>query len=91
VTWILWRQSHIFLEVKAPIIYSYWPNSIAPCIKPIATESEYSQSKYSFFEVVHSLYSSNISIRGLLFISMEGLEKGFEEHSPKLSMKSHKR
>jgi len=50
---------------------------MTPHIKPIAVESECSQSRYFFFEVVYSLYSSDVGIRGLLSILMGGLEEGF--------------
>jgi len=64
---------------------------VAPHIKFIATEPEHSQSRYSFFEVVYSLYSSDVGIKGLLSISMGGLEEGFRKHSSKPSTKSHRR
>jgi len=78
------------LEVEVLIICSCWLNSIVSHIKPIATESKCSQLRYSFFKVVHFLYLSNISIRGLLFILIEGLEGGFERHSFKPSIKSYR-
>jgi len=64
---------------------------IASHIKPIVAESEHSQSRYSFFEVVHSLYSSDIGIRDLLSILIGGPEKGFGGHSFKPSTKSYKK
>jgi len=91
VTWILWRQSHISLEVEVPIIYSHWPNLIVLYIKPIAAELKCSQLRYSFFEVVHFLYSSDVDIRSLLSILIEGPEEDFREHSSKPSTKSYRR
>jgi len=59
--------------------------------KLIAAKSECSQSRYSFFEVVHSLYSSNIDIRGLLFISIGKPEEGFGGYFSKPLIKSYRR
>ena len=75
-----WSTNYIFTLAEFDI----------PCIKPIAAESEHSQSRYSFLEVVH-LYSNNISIRGLLSISIREPEEGFEGHFSKPSTKSYRR
>ena len=88
--WILWRQSHIFLEVEVLIICLCWLNLIVSHIKSIAVESKCSQSRYFFFEVVYFLYLSDVDVRGLLFISIEELEEGFGGHFFKPLMKSHR-
>ena len=62
-------------------MFIYWLNLIVFHIKPIAAESKYSQSRYFFFEVVHFVYLSDVSIRSLLFISIEELEEGFGGYS----------